>query len=161
MKIPVQSYHIERSFSPCVRPVWPCAADTVPLSALNLSRHHLISYFDTLSGCRVVTYSRIVSPGMKREMTTNSRHARSVRPDTSEYIFTCFTGGPCAPSLLHVGFRLSVTLTAMREARGHAARIVGIVVVDRAIVVDIYEIVGVASARRAQPPPSSGKIYSA
>ena len=109
----------------------------------------------------MVTYSRIVSPGMKREMTTNSRHARSVRPDTSEYIFTCFTGGPCAPSLLHVGFRLSVTLTAMREARGHAARIVSVVVVHVAVGVDVYEIVGVTRIGRTEPPPSSDNTYSA
>ena len=39
------------------------------------------------------------------------------------------------------------------ESEGHAVRVVGVVIVGVAVVVDIAEVVGVAGIRRTLPPP--------
>lgn len=96
---------------------------------------------------------------MKRRITIKRRHASSVRPGLSWFVFT-HKGRLCTPSLHQVRFRRNGYFVSLRGAERHAVGVVGIVVVVIAVAVNIVEVVIVVS--RPQPPiDGERRIYSA
>ena len=93
--------------------------------------------------------------GIKRGITHNPRNASSVRPDASRRLFT-LQAYACSEGhvlLLSTWSDFPIgTLSALRGAERHAIRVVRVVVVLVAVVVDIRKVRGVGRPRRAQPP---------
>lgn len=103
---------------------------------------------------------------MKYWIIPNQYHARSVRPDLSEYIFT-ISGRSCSPSLLLSLISLYSSYFVCQEeaefrrgAERHPIRVVGVVVVGVAVVVHIAEVSGVARQWRAEPPVPGGHDFT-
>lgn len=78
-------------------------------------------------------------------------HARSVRSIPSTHLFTKI-GRLQAPSLHELISPSLVTLSVLRESERNAIRIVGVIVVQVAVAIDITEIVAVVAISRPQPP---------
>lgn len=96
--------------------------------------------------------------GMKLEITINSSHASSVRPDLSKLLFTRIIGMVIFSfSPIRTDFAIKVTLSGRRGAEGHAVRVVGVIVVVRTTAVDVTEVVSVVSIPK---PPVVGRQIS-
>lgn len=59
-------------------------------------------------------------------------------------------------ALIHALWRYYVEPIKIAKSEAHAVRVVSVVVVDVAIVVDVEEVVGIVNVRRTEPPVVSG-----
>lgn len=91
---------------------------------------------------------------MKRRITINHRHARSVRSDLSMYVFTRDIRRKVAHSFSPLALISPdwVTLSGMRGAEQDAIGVVRIVVAVVTVAIDVTEIAAVAGVRRPKPP---------